>query len=89
VLNDVSKLDGVQIHIGTDTKLMRIASTPFRDWAHDKGYPAHTLVNAMRREFNVKETQARLGGGTAFVSMIEYIFEFDLTNPALAALLEY
>jgi hypothetical protein len=89
ILNSVDKLDGVQIHIGVATKIMRIASTPFRDWAHDKGYPAHTLVNAMRREFNVKETQARLGGGTAFVSMIEYIFEFDLTNPALEALLEY
>jgi hypothetical protein len=33
--------------------------------------------------------QGRLGSGTAFVSMLEHVLEFDLTNPALASLLEY
>ncbi len=88
-LSPTDRLDGVQIHIGTESKLMRIAATPFRDWAHEKGYSPNTMVSAMRREFNIKEMQGRLGSGTAFVSMLEYILEFDLTNPALASLLEY
>jgi hypothetical protein len=88
-LSATDQLDGVQIHIGTESKLMRIAATPFRDWAHEKGYSPSTMVSAMRREFNIKEMQGRLGSGTAFVSMLDHVLEFDLTNPALASLLEY
>jgi hypothetical protein len=88
-LSPTDRLDGVQIHIGTESKLMRIAATPFRDWAHEKGYSPSTMVSAMRREFNIKEMQGRLGSGTAFVSMLENVLEFDLTNSALASLLEY
>lgn len=89
LLNDASRIDGVRIQIGEESKLMRLAATPFRDWAHEKGYSAHMLISAMQKEFNIRETQGRLGSGTPFVSMIEYILEFDLTNPALKDLLEY
>jgi hypothetical protein len=88
-ISPTDRLDGVQIHLATESKLMRIAATPFRDWAHEKGYSPHTMISAMKREFNIKEAQGRLGSGTAFVSMLEHILEFDLTNSALASLLEY
>jgi hypothetical protein len=89
VKGDTSRLDGIQIHLADESKLMRLAATPFRDWAHEKSYSPHTLIGAMKREFGVKEIQGRLGGGTPYVSMVEYVLEFDLTNPALAAILEY
>jgi hypothetical protein len=89
VTGDTSKLDGIQIHFADESKLMRVASSPFRDWAHENSYSPHTLIGALKREFGVKEIQGRLGGGTPYVSMVEYVLEFDLNNPALAAILEY
>jgi hypothetical protein len=47
------------------------------------------MIKAMEREFGIKQLQGRLGGGTPFVSFLEYVIEFDLTNPNLAGVLEY
>jgi hypothetical protein len=45
-------------------------------------------LSETQREFSIKELQARLGAGTPFVSTVEYVLEFDLTNPALKAIMD-
>jgi hypothetical protein len=89
ILADTTRLDGIRIHVAKESHILRMSATPFREWCHTKNYPAHAIVNAFKREFDAKEIHARLGGGTPFVSMIEYIIEMDLTHPALAKLIEY
>jgi hypothetical protein len=90
IIGATDKLDGIWIHVAKDSKIMRLAATPFREWCHTKGYTAHAMINAMAREFNVKPAaQGRLGGGTPFVSMIEYVLDLDLTNKELAKLIEF
>jgi hypothetical protein len=87
--SDTTRLDGIRIHVAKESHILRMSTTPFREWCHTKNYPAHAIINAFKREFDAKEIHARLGGGTPFVSMIEYIIEMDLTHPELAKLIEY
>jgi hypothetical protein len=86
---DVTRLDGIRVHLARESHILRLATTPFREWCHAKSYPAHTIINAFKEKWRARETQARLGGGTPFVSMIEYIIELDTTQPELAKLIEY
>jgi len=87
VLNDVSKLDTIHVHVGRDSGLMRISSTYFSDWMAEHGYSRHAFTRALKEEFGVHETYGRIGSGTDFSSPTEYILEINLFEPKLKQLL--
>lgn len=86
---DMSRLEGLYVHIGTDNGIMRFALTPFRQWLQDKGLGPHNTLEALIQKFGAKKGYGRLGSGTLFASQTEYVLDFDLHHPELAKLTEY
>jgi len=76
IIRDISKLDGVYIHIAVNTGVMRISSTRLSEWLRDRGYSRTMFVNELKQKFGFKEQpSATLGGGTEFVTGKQYCLE--------------
>ncbi len=89
VIADASKLDEITIHIGRDSKIMRLLSTPFRTWLADHGYSPHNICQRLEKLFGAKQVHGRIGGGSPFaVATTQYMIEFDLTDPELTKFLD-
>jgi Domain of unknown function (DUF927) len=74
------KLEALRVHVGEDDKLLRISKTFLQDWLRDHDYSPAAIIKAMATEFGAVSLQGRLGGGTEFVSGVEYLLEIDLTK---------
>jgi hypothetical protein len=89
IKTDLSKLEAVYVHIGTKNKIMRIASTHFRNWLKDRDYSPNLTSEALIKQFGARKCNGRLGGGTRVAGMTEYLLELDMNTPELAAVVEY
>lgn len=89
VLSDLSKLDALYVHVGKETKLMRVQLASFREWLVDTGYNPVTIVRAMEQTFGAKKMVGRLGSCTPVVTMTETLLQFDLNNPEIAKMGEF
>lgn len=84
VLRDVSKLDGIYVHIGLDDKIMRMSSLYLSDWLTEKGYSRHLFTKALTDEFGMRMVRGRMGSGTDYSNATEYLLEINLAGTALA-----
>lgn len=82
VLNrDVSRLQGVWVQVGAKDKIMRISSSAFGEWCHNKGYSRIDLIRQMISKFHFRRIYGRIGAGTGIVEITgttEQIYEVDL-----------
>jgi hypothetical protein len=88
VLNDVSRLDKIVIHIGKKMGLLRFHQHYFREWANDKGINPSPVLRALEMKFGAKLFMARLGGGTERVAVQAPVVELSLRHTELAKYLE-
>lgn len=89
VLRDASKLEEINVHIGTKSKLLRISSTHFTDWCKDKGYSRQIVTRCLEKEYGCKMVRGRMGSGTQYASLAnEYMLEVQLAGTSLAAVLD-
>jgi hypothetical protein len=83
------KLDGLYVQVGQEDKLLRFSRTQFRWWLGQRGIPQKIFMDALAREFGMREVRGRLGAGTDFANKAaEYLLEIDLTNPSAAGFIE-
>lgn len=88
IKRDTSRLEGVYVHIGLDNKIMRFSSTHFGDWLKTKGYTRQVFMKALESEFGSKIVNGRIGGGTQYAGMTEYLIEIQLAGTPLIELLD-
>lgn len=89
IRNDAGRIDALYVHIGVDSKLMRIQVGHFREWLKEMGYSPNSVVRAMEKQLGLKRMNGRLGSGTQLAGLTEYLFEFDLDHHELKKLTEY
>lgn len=80
VLNEVTKLDEIQVHMSTEDKLLRIVSSSLSDWCQEHGISRHQLTKSMKDQFSVHETVGIIGAGTPFKSMAQYLIQLDMAD---------
>lgn len=83
IVSDVSKLDGVYVHIGKDDKMLRISSTFFTSWMAEQGYSRHLFMRAIESDMGAKIINGRMSAGTALAGVTEYIIEVSLAGSPL------
>jgi hypothetical protein len=84
IVGDVSRLDGVYVHVGHDDKLLRISSTFLSSWLKEKELSRHIFKDALVKELGCKTVHGRIGSGTQFAGATEYLLEIDLAGHPLA-----
>jgi hypothetical protein len=90
VLVDSNKLDAVYVHRGVEDKMMRISTTHLRQWLADRGYSPHIIMRSFKDMLGARlNVRARLGSGTEFVGVTEYVTEFDFAGAQFAGLQEF
>lgn len=81
VLNpDPSRLEGIYVHIGREDKIMRVSSQALTEWLAVKKISRHIFRSAMEKEFGMKTVHGRIGGGTQFAGVTEYLLEINLAG---------
>jgi hypothetical protein len=86
---DVTKLDGVYIHIGRDDRLLRISATHVSRWLGEQKLPRMAFLKALEAEFSFREVVGILGGGTLYsAGAKERLYEVNMDNPKLVSFLE-
>src|SRR5690606_19690831 len=88
VLNDVSHLESVSVHWGKEDKVLRISSTALSEWLESKGLSRHLFIRALEDQFGMRATKARLGSGTSFACLTEYVLEIHAPSSALSQYIE-
>ena len=83
VIGDASKLDAVYVQIGVQDGLIRVDANRFSMWLESNKYSRHIVSEALKNEFLMKWTNGRLGSGTDFAGMTQYILEFNTAGSKL------
>ena len=83
VVTDASRLDAIHVHIGKEDKLLRISSTHLSEWLAGVGYSRHQFTRSLEAQFGVKTVRGRLGSGTDYAGVTEYLLELNLAGSAL------
>lgn len=84
VISDASKLDAIYVHIGLDDKILRISATYFSDWLNEQKLSRHLFLRSLKTEMGAIDTRGRMGAGTEYAGMREYIIEINLANTKYA-----
>lgn len=79
IVNDVSQLDTIQVHISQLEKKIRISSKALEEWLEAKEYSRTLFLRAMKDRFNMVDIRARIAAGTDYAGAQEYLHEIDLT----------
>lgn len=69
--------DAVLVHIGVEDKLIRISSAALTEWCKEMELPRQPLTRGMEQKFGSKKVNGRLGSGTSFATMTQYLIEID------------
>jgi Domain of unknown function (DUF927) len=78
VVNDASKLEEINVHIGVEDKLIHIESTALSDWCKNKGISRHALTKALEDKYDMHIVHGKIGGGTTYsVAGIVYMLEIS------------
>lgn len=88
VLNDVSRIQRLGVHISTEDKLLRISSSFFSQWMAESGHSRKIFLDRMEKEYGVEVKAGRLAGGTELTSVLEHVIWIDMNHPKLATLIE-
>jgi hypothetical protein len=83
LIGDHSRLEDIHVHIGAQDKRMRIGATHFTNWLDEKGHSPSAIVDMLKSKFGVQKAQGRMGGGTDYSSMVQWLLEFDLAHPEM------
>ncbi len=88
VLNDISRIQRLGVHLSTEDRLLRISSSFFSEWMAEHGHSRKIFLDRMEREYGVEMKAGRLAGGTELTSVLEHVIWIDMNHPKLAALIE-
>lgn len=76
IIRDSTRLDGVYIHIATETGVMRMSSTRLSEWLRDRGYSRMLFIQELKDKFGFKEQPGvSMGGGTDYATGKQYCLE--------------
>lgn len=88
ILKGATLIDGINVHIGKEDKLIRFSSTRFSEWLDERKISRMVFMREFQKQFNSRETNARLGSGTNMVQSEEYVIEFMAAGTPLASLID-
>jgi len=78
--SDVSRLNGIVVHIGQNDKLMRISSTAFGEWLKKQNKSRHLLMEGLAAAMTITHVVGFLGGGTGLAFAKENLIQIDLAS---------
>jgi hypothetical protein len=91
VIGDTSKLDGIQVQVGRDDKIMRISATFMHKWLKDHHYNPFAIKKALEDKFHVKQLIGRVGAGSGLTQVSQFaerVYEIDLNIPELQGVVD-
>lgn len=88
MISDPSRIEGVKIHLASDSRVLRISKTSLSNWLQENNYSVHNVIAAFEDKYSMKTIHVKLGGGTPFAGGAEYVAEFDLARPGNEDLME-
>lgn len=88
ILNDVTRINRLAIHLSREDRMLRISSSFFSDWMGKTGHSRKIFLDRLEKEYGVEQKPGRLGGGTDLVTAKEYLIHIDMNHPKLASLVE-
>ena len=88
VLNDVTRIRTLGIHLSREDRIVRISSTYFTDWMAKNGHSRKIILDKLEKEYGVEVKSGRLASGTDLVSAVENLVVIDMNHPKLASILE-
>lgn len=83
VRTDMTKLDTVMVHVGTDDKTIRIGRSYLLEWLIHNNHPRQVFFEALAETLKATYTNARLGAGTPLAGASEHLIEINLTATPL------
>ena len=88
ILNDMTKVGEIMVHIGQEDKTIRVSSTALTRWMGERNYSRHTFIKRLEDEFGLRKVNGKLGGGTEMSCAMEHLVELDMNHPKLSTFLE-
>lgn len=88
VINDVSRIQRLGVHLSTEDRILRISSSFFSEWMAENGHSRKIFLDRMEREYGVEVKAGRLAGGTELTSVLEHVVWVDMNHPKLKSLIE-
>jgi hypothetical protein len=83
ILNDVSRLDGLYVHVCQQQKVIRISINDLRGWLKDRQISASPVMEALKRDFDLRVQKLTLGAGTAYNVGAERCYELIVAGTSL------
>jgi hypothetical protein len=80
VIGDASRLETLYVHIGVEDKTLRMSSTFLNSWLTEHGYSKFMFAKSLEKTFTAKTVKARVGAGTQYAGMPEYLIEIPLAG---------
>lgn len=87
IKRDTTRLESVCVHIGIQSRILRISSSSFSEWLGIKGYTRQVFMRALEEQFGGKVIKCKLGGGTQYASFQQYAIEIQLSGTPLDSFL--
>lgn len=82
-------LDGVQVHIGKEDKIVRISSTHLSYWLDkNTNVSRQILMGEFKKRFGAEKVIGRLGAGTDYAEATEHLIEIHAAGTPLAAFID-
>lgn len=79
-------IDGVQVHIGKEDKIVRISSTHLSFWLEkNTNVSRQILMSEFKKRFGAERVIGRLGAGTDYAEATEHLIEIHAAGTPLAA----
>ncbi len=88
IIKDASRLEGIQVHIGREDKLIRVSSVALSNWLEDKGVSRHLYMREFEKKFGAEKIKGRLGSGTDKVEGTENLIEIEAAGTPLSAFID-
>ena len=85
IIKDASRLEGINVHIAKEDKLIRVSSTKLSDWLFERGISRHIFTREFEKKFGAKKVIGRLGCGTDKAQGTEHLLEIMAAGTALAS----
>jgi hypothetical protein len=81
---DLSRMQGVAVHIAVETKLMRVSKAAFVRWCEQHKYSPSVMVGSLEKKFHMRTMNGKIGSGLGLPGSPEWLLEFDLSHPDLS-----
>jgi hypothetical protein len=83
IVNDVSRLDGLYVQICQLQKVIRISTNDLRSWLKDRQVAASPIMEALKRDFEMRAEKLTLGSGTPYAVGAERCYELVVSGTGL------